>query len=451
MLPFIRRMLMEEDAEDYHPGHPALLQAEQPFAQILSACSTTAATTSTSNAAAATTWPYDPDELSQLLLLSSSRTNAPAVPAAGPADGGVITMDLLNQAFLKGMEEGSKFLPTNSLQQQPIMIFQESSSGSGISGRGCKNRHISWDREDEAEAGRRSKLMAPAEPDDESGEVADGVFNKAYEVALQKMHGLTIAGTSSSSSSGVPGRGPGEDDEEKAAGKGMRQRRSSNEAVDLRTLLIHCAEAVSSGNRISSATELLRQIKRRSSPTGDASQRLAHCFAQGLELRLAGGGGAAAAAINPCDNKRSTSEPAADFLKAYQLYLQVCCFQMAAFKFSHIAICKATAGRSKVHIVDYGEHHGIQWPLLLGHLAAREGGPPEVRITTIGFPQPGFRPAARIDETGRRLTDFARGRGLPLKFRSVVAARWETRSAPPTWTSSPTRCSSSTACSILAG
>ncbi|WVZ48783.1 hypothetical protein U9M48_000192 [Paspalum notatum var. saurae] len=444
VLPFIRRMLMEEAAEDddilygqhYYPGHPALLQAEQAFAHILSAGSTATSSSNTVAAAAATTtnssavsgsaitnssvfadatWPYDPDELSSQLLLQLSSTAAGAglqlsvgeedraVPAG---DDCVITMDRLNQAFLKGMEEGSKFLPTNTLQP---MIFQESSGNGTARARGCKNRHISWedDNDLEAEAGRRSKLMAPAEPD-ESGEAADGVFNKAYEVALQKMHGLSIS---------VPG-----DENEEKDGKG-RQRRSrgpGDEAVDLRTLLIHCAEAVNSGNRVG-ATELLRQIKQRSSPTGDASQRRAHCFAQGLELRLAGG--VAVAAAKPCNNK-STS--AADFLKAYQLYLQVCCFQMAAFKFSHIAICKATAGRNKVHIVDYGEHHGFQWPLLLGHLADREGGPPEVRITAIGFPQPGFRPAARIDETGRRLTEFARGRGLPFKFRVIVAARWET-------------------------
>ena len=38
------------------------------------------------------------------------------------------------------------------------------------------------------------------------------------------------------------------------------------------------------------ATELLRQIKQHSGPTGDATQRLAHCFAEGLEARLAGTG-----------------------------------------------------------------------------------------------------------------------------------------------------------------
>ncbi|WVZ48765.1 hypothetical protein U9M48_000179 [Paspalum notatum var. saurae] len=455
VLLFIRRMLMEDEAaedgdilyQQYYPGHPALLQAEQPFAQILSWGSTA---TSSSNAVAITTnssavsgsaitnaafadatWPYDPDELSSQLLLSSSTAAGAGVQlsvgedrAVPAGDDCVITMDLLNQAFLKGMEEGSKFLPTNTLQPRVFdsnkqrvavdgmpIIFQESSSGNNGTGRGggCKNRHSwSWEDDDilEAEAGRRSKLMAPAEPD-ESGEVADGVFNKAYEAAIEKMHNLSTS---------VPG---GENEEKAGKGRGRRRRRRSrggNEAVDLRTLLIHCAEAVSSGNHIGT-TELLRQIKQRSSPTGDASQRLAHCFAHGLELRLAG---------TPVAQPTTKGTSVADFLKAYQLYLHVCCFQMVAFKFSRIAICKATVGRNKVHIVDYGGHQGSQWPFLLGYLAAREGGPPEVRITGIAFPQPGFRPAARIDETGRRLTDFARRCELPFRFRSIVAARWET-------------------------
>ena len=119
-LEYISRMLTEEDIVDkffyQYPDHPELLQAEQPFAQILSACSTTAATTSTSNAAAATTWPYDPNELSQLLLLSSSRTNAPAVPAAGPADGGVITIHGPAQSSLpQGHGRGQQVLA----HQQP--------------------------------------------------------------------------------------------------------------------------------------------------------------------------------------------------------------------------------------------------------------------------------------------------------------------------------------------
>ncbi|WVZ48814.1 hypothetical protein U9M48_000221 [Paspalum notatum var. saurae] len=439
VLPFVRRMLMEEDADDsvlyqqYADDHPALLlqAAEQTFAHILSS---SAATTSSSHAATATDssvsaggsatttnagvfslspasgdvdvsdatwWPYDDQDE---LLLSQRQAHADTGfhfhQSASPAGGNRVTMDMLNLAFLKGMQEANKFLPTtanNNLAVLPRDNREEEDDGM------------------EAMAGRRSaKLMMAPQPE-ESGEVAEDVFLKAYEVALQKMQGLSVG-------SSVPPSGKEEEEKAKSEPQGRPRRRrrqsssSGNEAaVDLRTLLTHCAEAVSTGNRVG-ATELLRRINQRASPTGDAWQRLAHCFAQGLELRLAGGTGVRVAAAS-----------AADLLRAHQMCMQVCCFQMATFSFSHMAICKAAAGRNKLHIVDYGEHHGFQWPPLLGQLAAREGGPPAVRITTVGVPQPGFRPAAQIDEIGRRLTAFARRCGLPsFRFRGVVAARWET-------------------------
>ncbi|OEL38403.1 hypothetical protein BAE44_0000578 [Dichanthelium oligosanthes] len=91
-----------------------------------------------------------------------------------------------------------------------------------------------------------------------------------------------------------------------------------------------------------------------------------------------------------------------------------------------MTIFKATAGRKKVHIVDYSDHYGFQWPTLLGSFATHwEGEPPEVKITVISLPQPWFCPGAQIEQTGRRLSNFARRCGVPFKFRSIVA-KWET-------------------------
>ncbi|WVZ48770.1 hypothetical protein U9M48_000182 [Paspalum notatum var. saurae] len=473
--PFISRMLMDMDSRNdddilYRPDHPALPQAaEQPLAQMLSSFSshaTTGSSSATSNTTttlvspassstrfADATWPYDPDELSQMLLSPQSTVGEEEASAlfngrssccighqfhggdgAAEEQGRVTTMDM----FLKGMEEGSKFLPTTRNNAERVFVssskqqgvFQEGSDdGDGRTSR--KSRHDDdswcWDDDDEASGRRSAKLMA-LEPEG-SGEVSNCVILKGYEVAVEKMmHGLSISMLPGAAGAG--GGGGGEEDEKAnkshGKGKGSRRqqrttRRGGNEAVDLRTLLLYCAEAVSAGNSLR-ATELLRQIKQRSSPTGDASQRLAHCFAQGLELRLAGSGTGVA-------KPKHTLAAGADFFKAYLLYSQVCCFRLVAFKFSHMAIVKAVAGRKKVHVVDYGVHLGFHWLLLLGAWAASEGGPPEVRITGIDFPQPGFRPAARIKETGRRLSDFARRHGVPFKFRSVVATKWETVSA----------------------
>jgi 2-hydroxychromene-2-carboxylate isomerase len=71
--------------------------------------------------------------------------------------------------------------------------------------------------------------------------------------------------------------------------------------------------------------------------------------------------------------------------------------------------------------VDYNVQYGFQWPGFFRWISIREGGPPEVRITGIDLPQPGFRPAFQIEETGRRLSNVAREFGVPFKFHGIVA------------------------------
>jgi hypothetical protein len=158
VLPYISHMLMEEDMDDrffyQYPDHPVLLQAQLPFADILlsdaatefSSSSLDAATTASGSgttffthspssssscvdvvpASASATWPYDPLELTQRLMAgaASSASSLPRIEQAGSqfhvsTDKGSqqshvqnrVSMDMINQAFLKGMEEANKFLP----------------------------------------------------------------------------------------------------------------------------------------------------------------------------------------------------------------------------------------------------------------------------------------------------------------------------------------------------
>ncbi|CAO2198645.1 unnamed protein product [Urochloa humidicola] len=423
VLPVISRMLMEDTDEDElllnrYPDHPSLLQAQRPFAQILS--DTTAATYSSqpSDRAAAAgafsrpaafagaTWPYDPEELSRLLL---SRTCPPGgehsdgtdLPSSGQQR---VDMDMLNAAFLKGMEEASKFLPTNSAN---LLLHGEAISTENLLAGAIKIRRSWDDSSSEAETGRRSKIMA-LEPED-TGEAVDRLIVDGYSVCMEKMNGLRIARIAEA--------------EKKTTKKGNKNNNGkprqqglqcSSEAVDLRTQLIHCAQAMSSTTGVTheATTELLSKMRRRSSPEGDATRRLVHCFAEGLEARLAGLGGQVYRSL------RARPASVVD-------YFEACCFETVAYKFSSMVICNAVAVRKKVHIVDYGVGYGFQWPSLLAHMATWEGGPPEIRITGIDLPQPGFRPAARVEETGRRLSRCACELGVPFEFHGIVA-EWDT-------------------------
>ncbi|PUZ45901.1 hypothetical protein GQ55_8G261500 [Panicum hallii var. hallii] len=366
-LEHISRMLMgeEEDRDgrfSCHEDHPALLHIQQSLAQIISSSSSSDNATTNSDIWYA------------------------AIEAAGGADHSCISStDLLTMAFLRGREEASKLLP----RDDRLVISPEPDTLCATNG-----LRVRLPETEDAETGRASKkLMAMAAP---AEEMIARMMASDCELPREEMEDLRAAMA------------------DEAATRDARRRRRKQQQVDMRTLLVHCAQAVDDRR---GARELLRQVKQHASPTGDATQRLAHCFAEALEARLAG-------AATGRSSLMATNR--AEFLKAYRLFMATCCFEKVAFMFANLTICRAAAGRSRLHVVDYGLHLGFQWPDLLRWLAARDGGPPEVTITFIDHPQPGFRPARRIEETGRSLSNYARDIGVPFKFRAIAAARWDT-------------------------
>jgi hypothetical protein len=410
-LTYISRMLMEEDTVDkffyQYPDHPKLRQAEQPFAQILSGAATTSSGAQESSA---------PDTLASTLLPSkgnkmdvrvsrflSREVQDPAFCLNGTcvvepnrmvfSSESSTSMDMLSSmAFFKGMEEANMFLPRDNAV---------------VDGRTRKHR-FDMSGETEADLGRRSKqivVLVHTDSDEEATalEKLDRLILNGYDMypdEMQEVVRVTL------------------DKENKAAQLSIyrRGRRGVSQTVvtDLETLLIRCAEAVANNDR-RSARDLLERIKWHSSPTGDARQRLAHYFAQGLEARLAGTGSQLYRALM---GKRTS---VVELIKGYHLYMAACCFLKVSLLFSNKTIYNAIAGRRKLHIVHYGINTGFQWPELLRLLADREGGPPEVRITGINYPQPGFHPAEQIEEAGQRLSNCANQFGVPFKFRAIAS------------------------------
>ncbi|KAL8036643.1 hypothetical protein ABFX02_12G171600 [Erythranthe guttata] len=202
-----------------------------------------------------------------------------------------------------------------------------------------------------------------------------------------------------------------------AKGRGKKNTRKK-EVIDLRTLLISCAQAVAADD-CRNANELLKQIRQHSSPFGDGNQRLAHYFADGLEARLAGTGSQIHKAFV---SKRTT---AADYLKAYYTYIASSPFRKISAFATNKSILMKSGKATRLHVIDFGILYGFQWPTLIQRIAGREGGPPKLRITGIDFPQPGFRPAEKIEETGRRLDHYAKTFNVPFEY-NAIAQKWET-------------------------
>lgn len=335
--------------------------------------------------------------------------------------------------FERGVEEANKFLPKgnplvidlekknafiHSVRKVPqeVVVKTESIEGEYFSAeaRGRKNheRGDETDLQDE----RSNKQSAVYTDDSELSELFD-------KVLLGTGCGKDGAPTCNSKEAKANGLDTSLQQKEEVnnsgGGKGRGKKQGNKKGVvDLRTMLILCAQSVSSDDRVI-AKELLKQIRQHSSPLGDGSQRLAHCFANALEARLSGTGTPIYTALY---SKRNSS---ADMVKAYQMFISACPFKKLAIIFANHTILNLAKEVETVHIVDFGIRYGFQWPALIYRLSKRPGGPPKLRLTGIELPQPGFRPAERVQETGLRLARYCERFNVPFEF-NAIAQKWET-------------------------
>ncbi|KAL8531450.1 hypothetical protein ACS0TY_008158 [Phlomoides rotata] len=198
--------------------------------------------------------------------------------------------------------------------------------------------------------------------------------------------------------------------------RGSKKQGMVKEVVDLRSLLMQCAQAVASYDSRAVSALLLR-IRQHSSPLGDGAERMAHYFANALEARLAGTGRASYVAF-------SSRISAAEILRGYQTFIKACPFRKISNILANKTIKKLAKGASTLHIIDFGILYGFQWPCLIQALSGRPGGPPKLRITGIDFPQAGFRPAERVEDSGRRLAKYCERFGVPFEY-NAIAQKWD--------------------------
>ncbi|KAL0369837.1 UNVERIFIED_CONTAM: Scarecrow-like protein 14 [Sesamum angustifolium] len=286
--------------------------------------------------------------------------------------------------FKRGMEEASKFLPTGNqliIDLDKYVLPQKSEdiipavavkvekdeiddSPNGLRGR----KHQYPDDTDSEDVERSSKQSAIYVEDVELSEMFDRVLlcNVKDDSASHSCDAKLPVGVEKTV---LP---YGLNDGRTRA----RKNEEKGDSVDLRTLLISCAQSVAADDR-RTAYEQLKQISLHSSPTGDVYQRLANVFASGLQARLGGTGTELYASLT----RRKIT--AAEKLKAYQVYLSACPFKKLSIFFAIKMIVLVAAEASTLHIVDFGILYGFQWPALIQFLSERPGGPPKLRITGI--------------------------------------------------------------------
>ncbi|CAK9139493.1 unnamed protein product [Ilex paraguariensis] len=338
--------------------------------------------------------------------------------------------------FKKGMEEASKFLPSgNQLiidldrynlpletrEAAPEVVVKMEKDKRDYSPDGSRGRKHHHPGNSDLEEERSSKQSAVYVEEAELSEVFDKVLLFNDEIGVHASCNSDTDKEVESLNGPVKSLQQNGQPHGSSGGKTRGKKQGNKiEAVDLRTLLINCAQSVAADDR-RTAYEQLKQIRHHSSPSGDAYQRLAYIFANGLEARLAGTGTQRYAAL--ASNKRIS---AAEKLKAYQLYFSACPFKKISMFFANKMIFDMASSASTLHIVDFGISYGFQWPMVIQHLPTRPGGPPKLRITGIELPQPGFRPSELLEETGRRLAKYCERFNVPFEYHAIATQNWET-------------------------
>ncbi|WVZ90330.1 hypothetical protein U9M48_036639 [Paspalum notatum var. saurae] len=277
VLPFIARILMEEDIDDkffyLYPDHPALLDAQEPLAQILSEAA--AGVSSSSDVLHSPPYSSDTGELLDDDFTADNANASSLPPRGGPIAGfqqsparsgnagdadafyaghyGVHSLtsslpvgdgdqqgtlvsaffsgqngehtDMLSRAFLKGMEEANKFLPTNNCLL--IDLSCGTTSGQHLP-RDSKVLSRGLPTDQGKETGGAGMIWSrrwagtSSEPE-ETGEVIDEMIATGYESCLEEMKNLRITMSSDSEKKIRKGNGMS------ASG------RQSTESVDLCT------------------------------------------------------------------------------------------------------------------------------------------------------------------------------------------------------------------------
>ncbi|KAI3819677.1 hypothetical protein L1987_13524 [Smallanthus sonchifolius] len=189
----------------------------------------------------------------------------------------------------------------------------ENSEENLVGGSGECSANSSAIRENGYEEERSSKQSAVYVEEDELSEMFDQVLLDCKEPPVQVNHKSQPNGSTGGSN------------------ENHNAREKTSKTVDLSTMLVSCAQAVAADDQ-RTATEQLNQIRRHASSWGDASQRLAHVFAIGIDARLAGTGSQLYAA--KCASRISAAEK----LQAYQVYLSACPFKKIAMSFANKTI-----------------------------------------------------------------------------------------------------------------
>ncbi|MDX5481935.1 MAG: histidinol-phosphate transaminase, partial [Hymenobacteraceae bacterium] len=149
-------------------------------------------------------------------------------------------------------------------------------------------------------------------------------------------------------------------------------------------------------------------------PEGDAAERIALAYSRAF------GSMTTADSLNT-GNLYSASYGTIDMISAFNVLVGATPLVTFGHQFSNRTIAATVADARQVHILDLGIGSGLQWLQLLGMLAQRPGGAPEVHLTGIDIPAPEGAPDQRLQQTGAQLQSYADNLGISLTYDCIAA------------------------------
>ncbi|XP_044470375.1 SCARECROW-LIKE protein 7 [Mangifera indica] len=160
------------------------------------------------------------------------------------------------------------------------------------------------------------------------------------------------------------------------------------------------------------AIKLLIKLRESVSERGDPIERMAFYFTEALYSKVS---------LQAQKTESSLETNCGDYILSYKALNDACPYSKFAHLTANQAILEATAERNKIHIVDFGIVHGVQWASLLQALASRpEANALSIRISGIPAPVLGKSPAASLIATGNRLCEFAKVLKLKFEFEPIL-------------------------------
>ncbi|KAI3466508.1 hypothetical protein Pfo_023171 [Paulownia fortunei] len=198
--------------------------------------------------------------------------------------------------------------------------------------------------------------------------------------------------------------------------------------MDLKQLLIACAETVSEADTISfserrvavSAAEALMDIlEKRVSVCGEPLQRLGAYMLEGLRARMLSSG-------SIIYKKLNCKEPTSSELMSYMHVLyQFCPYYKFAYMSANVVIGEAMENENRIHIIDFQIAQGSQWMPFIQDISRRPGGPPYIRITGVDDSQSAHARGGGLQLVGERLAQVAESCGVPFEFHGATMSGCE--------------------------